>query len=128
MHITVSLCRINTTGSKVDPRIRVSANSTRLLRSQDHITQALIYQQRQRRIISRSFRKPQRFGIATETVTKIGETPNNLRQPVAIIAAGQNCVAIGLRNSISMAATFGGTFSVRSQDALVGLRVMAFEP
>src|SRR5919206_3719262 len=46
-----------------------------LIRSKDHITHPLLYQQREYLVVSGSFRQPQRFRIATETKAKVREAP-----------------------------------------------------
>src|SRR5437660_7751007 len=98
------------------------------MRRQNYDAQSLVDQGAHHCIVARSLRKPHRFWLASEALTKISHPPMDLRPQVARIAQRQNRVSIRLSNRVPMPATFQSAFAIRVNDARVCIRVITFEP
>src|SRR5687767_15953250 len=101
MEIIVRSARIDQTIMPL--LITNGAITRRLRRSKNHVTQSLLDQYIERRFVNCCFRQPHRLRLAPETILKVCDSPNNLRQAIPMVGQRQYRMSVLLRSSVTIA-------------------------
>src|SRR5947209_11088253 len=104
------------------------SHASGLMRRQNQKAQSFVDQCGHYKIVARGFGQPQRFGIAHETIAKIGNAPANLSTSIAFIAEGQDRVAISLSDRVAMTTALVPALTIGVDDARVSVRMISCQP
>src|ERR1044072_556479 len=105
-----------------------TANACALMRRKNHETHSLVYQRGDDAVIAGSLGQPNGFGLTFEAMTKIRQTPANLRAQIAFVAQGEDRMTVGLRDGIAMPIALPRAVAISVDNLLVSFAIVLFQP
>src|SRR5437763_11198644 len=87
-------------------------DSGRLTWCQNNVAEAFINKCPHYSIVTRGFRQPHTFRFAPKSITKIRQSPANLRAQIMVVAERQDRMPESLGDRVAMAAVLQNTFTI----------------
>src|SRR6185437_5991272 len=123
-------CERSSRSVRVTEEVRLGSidNALPLVRGEDHVTHALFNQQCEHVVVRGRLRQPERFRFTTEPITKVSQTPDDLRQTIAFDAEWKNRMTVCLRDRVAVSTARRGALAIGIQNFLVSVAMMTLEP